>query len=98
VPHSDHIDRWQRETEGLTPDPATPAEYLLRMRGMLDRAEARAKVEAEGRAIRASNARESAYWRRVHGCPDCGIVGGHHPSCGYGPERADTMEEERGER
>jgi hypothetical protein len=55
-------------------------------------------VEAEGRAIRASNARESAYWRRVHGCPDCGIVGGHHPSCGYGPERADTMEEERGER
>ena len=97
MPHSAHIDRWQREREG-TPDPATPEEHIARMRDLLTQAESRARVEAEGRAIRRANAREDAYWRRVHGCPDCGVVGGHHPSCGYGPELADTIEEANGER
>ena len=104
MPHSDHFDRWQRERDNATPDPATPAEYLLRMRGLLDRAEARAKVEAEGRAIRASNARESGYWKKVvWGCDECGVQGQrHHPACSLATEVDqyfhDTMEEEHGER
>lgn len=45
MPHSDHIDRWQREREG-TPDPATPEEYIARMRDLLDQAAMRDKLQA----------------------------------------------------
>lgn len=92
MPHSDHIDRWDREREGLVCGPVGPVEHIAAMRGLLGAAEtvdgdlAPPDDAALGRAIRRDNTRENAYWRRhyfphLYGCPDCGAKGTHHPAC-----------------